>query len=193
MVTGRPPSNIDRRAELFDAVVEMFLSRGFIDVTLDDVATHCGCSKSTLYKLVDSREQLIRSVVVHFFRRATEDVEREVATATGARDRITAYLSAVGAALDVASDAFMADVNSHAAAREVYARNTRIATRRVSELIGEGVAAGEFRPVHAAFAADMAATMMVRIQRRAVRREVGLDDASAYRELAAMLTAGLQA
>lgn len=192
-MSGRPPATVNRRSELFDDVVRMFLRSGFVDVTLDDVATHCGCSKSTLYKLVDSREQLIRSVVVHFFRNATDDVEREVDATTGARNRITAYLSAVGTALDGASDAFMADVDAFSPAREIYEKNTRVATRRVAQLIAEGVASGDFREVHAAFAADLAATMMVRIQQRKVRNQVGLDDASAYRELAAILTAGLSA
>jgi hypothetical protein len=34
---------------------------------------------------------------------------------------------------------------------------------------------------------------MVRIQQRTVRANTGLDDASAYRELAAILTAGMNA
>ena len=61
------------------------------------------------------------------------------------------------------------------------------------ELIADGVAAGEFRDVHAAFAADLVATVMVRIQQRVVRDNTGLDDAAAYRELAAILTGGIQA
>lgn len=55
------------------------------------------------------------------------------------------------------------------------------------------MAAGEFRDVHAAFAAELVATMMVGIQQRAVRDRTGLDDAAAYRELAAILTGGIQA
>lgn len=179
--------------QLFDALVELFLREGFAHLTLDDVAARLRCSKSTLYALAGSKEQLVRAVTVHFFRRATEDVEKRVAAVGGARQRITAYLSAVGAALDGASDAFMADLDAFAPAREVYEKNTRIAARRVQELISEGVAAGDFRDVHAAFAADVATTMMVRIQQRAVRESTGLDDARAYRELAAILTEGINA
>ena len=135
----------------------------------------------------------MQAVTVHFFRAATDAVEREVAGVVGARARITAYLSAVGKALDAASDQFMADLDAFGPARAVYEKNTRIAARRVQELIAAGVAAGEFRDVHAAFAADLAATMMVRIQQRTVRAQTGLDDASAYRELAAILTAGINA
>ncbi|MGE2729977.1 TetR/AcrR family transcriptional regulator [Mycolicibacterium vaccae] len=182
-----------RRTELFDALVELFLVEGFAHLTLDDIAARLRCSKSTLYTLAASKEQLVQAATVHFFRTATEFVEARVAAATGARDRITAYLTAVGEALHRASDQFMADLDAFAPARQTYERNTRIAARRVQELIAEGVATGDFRDVHAAFAADLAATAMVRIQQRAVRENTGLDDAAAYRELAAILTGGIQA
>jgi len=174
-------------------LIDLFLSEGFAHLTLDDIAARLRCSKSTLYTLADSKEQLVRAATVHFFRRATDDVERQVAGVRGAREQITAYLAAVGSALDAASDQFMADLDAFTPARAVYEQNTRIAARRVHQMIADGVASGEFRDVHAAFAADLAATMMVRIQQRTVRANTGLDDASAYRELAAILTAGIHA
>ncbi|GAY19248.1 TetR/AcrR family transcriptional regulator [Mycobacterium sp. shizuoka-1] len=180
-----------RRTALFDALIALFLAEGFAHLTLDEIAARLRCSKSTLYTLADSKEQLVRAATVHFFRGATDAVEAEVRDVAGARAQITAYLSAVGTALDAASDQFMADLDGFAPAREVYERNTRVATRRVQEMIAAGVAAGEFRDVHAAFAADLVTTMMVRIQQRTVRAATGLDDASAYRELAAILTAGI--
>lgn len=180
-----------RRTELFDALVELFLAEGFAHLTLDAIAARLKCSKSTLYTLAGSKEQLVAAATVHFFKRATERVEASVGKTTGSRERISAYLTAVGETLAVASDRFMADLDAFAPAREVYERNTRIAARRVQELITDGVAAGDFRRVHAAFAADLAATMMVRIQQRGVRTDTGLDDASAYRELASILTAGI--
>lgn len=182
-----------RRTELFDALTSLFLAEGFAHLTLDDIAARLHCSKSTLYTLTGSKEQLVRAVTVHFFRGATNDVEGKVAGVAGSREQITAYLSAVGAALDSASDQFMADLDAFVPARDVYGKNTRIATLRVQEMIAAGVATGEFRDVHAAFAADLASTMMVRIQQRTVRANTGLDDASAYRELAAILTAGISA
>ena len=66
------------------------------------------------------------------------------------------------------------------------------AARRVGELIDEGVQSGEFRSVNAAFAGDLTATMMSRIQRREVSAATGLDDADAYRQLASILTAGIR-
>ena len=188
---SRPAFATRRRTELFDALVALLLAEGFAHLTLDDIATRLRCSKSTLYTLAASKEQLVQAATVHFFRSATEFVEARVAATTGARDRIAAYLSAVGEALDPATEQFMADLDGFAPARAVYEQNTGIAARRVQELIAEGVAAGDFRDVHAAFAADLVAAAMVRIQQRVVRRTTGLDDADAYRELAAILTAGI--
>ena len=188
---SRPAFATRRRTELFDALVALLLAEGFAHLTLDDIAARLRCSKSTLYTLAASKEQLVQAATVHFFRSATEFVEDRVAATTGARDRIAAYLSAVGEALDPATEQFMADLDGFAPARAVYEQNTGIAARRVQELIAEGVAAGDFRDVHAAFAADLVAAAMVRIQQRVVRRTTGLDDADAYRELAAILTAGI--
>lgn len=187
----RPAFATRRRTELFDALVALLLTEGFAHLTLDDIAARLRCSKSTLYTLAASKEQLVQAATVHFFRSATGFVEARVAATTGARDRIAAYLSAVGEALDPASEQFMTDLDGFAPARAVYEQNTGIAARRVQELIAEGVAAGDFRDVHAAFAADLVAAAMVRIQQRVVRRNTGLDDADAYRELAAILTAGI--
>ncbi|CAN3127511.1 TetR/AcrR family transcriptional regulator [Mycobacterium sp. smrl_JER01] len=182
-----------RRTELFDALTALFLAEGFAHLTLDEIAARLRCSKSTLYTLATSKEQLVQAATVHFFRSATASVEARVAAVAGARDRIVAYLTAVGVALESASDRFMADLDAFAPARGIYEKNTRIAAGRVQELIAEGVASGDFRDVPAAFAADLAATMMVRIQQRVVRDRTGLDDARAYRELAAILTSGIRA
>lgn len=187
----RPAFATARRTQLFDAVVALFLAEGFAHLTLDEIAARLRCSKSTLYTLAASKEQLVQAATVHFFRAATDAVEARVGAVSGARERIAEYLDAVGAALDPASDQFMADLDAFAPARAIYEKNTRIAARRVQELIAEGVAAGHFRDVHAAFAADLVATVMVRIQQRVVRDNTGLDDAAAYRELAAILTGGI--
>lgn len=192
-MTSRSSFATARRTELFDALVDLFLAEGFAHLTLDAIAARLRCSKSTLYTLAGSKEQLVTSATVHFFKRATDRVESTVAAVDTPRERVVTYLTAVGEALSVTSEQFMSDLAAFAPARDVYERNTRIAARRVQELITDGVAAGVFRGVHAAFAADLAATMMVRIQQGDVRAATGLDDADAYRELASILTSGISA
>lgn len=180
-----------RRAELFDQLVALFLREGFRDVPVDALAARLRCSKSTLYALAGPRDQLVRAVVVHFFREATERVEAGLAAAVEPHERIAAYLHGVAAQLRPASAAFFDDVAGTPVAREVYEQNTRAAAHRVEQLVADGVASGAFRPVHVAFVADVLSAMMVRIQQRAVAAATGLDDAAAYTELAELVVSGL--
>ncbi len=182
-----------RRGDLFDALVTLLLAEGFAHLGVAELAARLRCSKSTLYTLAGSKEQLVVKTVTHFFRVATEQVEGNVSATDGARAKVIAYLIAVGDALAPASEQFMIDLHAYAPTRELYERNTQAAARRVSELIADGVAGGDFRDVNASFAADLAASMMSRIQRREVAAATGLDDAHAYRELASILMVGIDA
>jgi AcrR family transcriptional regulator len=183
-----------RQVELFDQLTALLLAEGFGHLTLDGMASRLRCSKSTLYALADSREQLVRAAVVHFFRGATERVEGRLDAEEGrSRERIAAYLGAVATELEPASAAFFDDLAAFAPAREVYERNTRMAARRVQQLIAEGVTSGDFREVHAAFVADVVSSVMARIQQRQVAGATGLADAQAYTELAALVVHGITA
>jgi AcrR family transcriptional regulator len=180
-----------RQAELLDQLEELFLAEGFARFTLDDLALRLRCSKSTLYALAQSKEQLAHRVIKHFFRKATQAVEAQTVTETDPALRVTAYLSAVARALAPAGPAFHRDLDSFAPGREVYERNTALAADRVRELIAEGVTQGHFRAVHPALVADTVTTLMFRIGRGDTGRATGLDDATAYRELAALLLHGV--
>jgi AcrR family transcriptional regulator len=186
--TGRGAA---RRFELFEELVALLIGEGFAGFTLDDLAARLRCSKRTLYGLADSKEQLVRAAVVHFFRRATTRVEAAVAAESGPARRLTVYLRAVSAELEPVSPRFFDDVAAFEPAAEVYERNTRAAAGRVQQLIDEGVAGGDFREVHVAFAAEVITSVMVRIQQRQVATSTGLADAEAYEQLAELLLHGL--
>jgi AcrR family transcriptional regulator len=180
-----------RQAELLDQLEALFLAEGFSRFTLDDLALRLRCSKSTLYALAGSKEQLAHRVVKHFFRKATAAVEADTGTEGDPALRVTAYLNAVARALSPAGPAFHRDLDSFPPGREIYERNTAAAADRVRELIGDGVAQGRFREVHPALIADTVTTLMFRIGRGDTERATGLDDATAYRELAALLLHGI--
>ncbi|WP_328752648.1 TetR/AcrR family transcriptional regulator [Streptomyces sp. NBC_00285] len=191
--TGPKPAGrgAARRSELFEALVALLTEEGFVHFTLDDLAARLRCSKRTLYGLAGSKEQLVRAVVVHFFRGATERVDAALAAESDPAARLAAYLHAVAAELGPLSPRFFDDVAGFEPAAEVYERNTRAAAGRVEQLIDEGVAAGVFRDVHVAFAADVITSVMVRIQQRRVTAATGLRDAEAYAQLSELLLRGL--
>jgi AcrR family transcriptional regulator len=187
-----PDAGLTRRqAELLDQLEGLFLVEGFARFTLDDLALRLRCSKSTLYALAGSKEQLAQRVIKHFFRKATDVVEARTVTVADPALRVTAYLTAVAGALAPAGPAFHADLDSFGPGREIYERNTAIAADRVRHLIADGVAQGRFREVHPALVADTVTTLMFRIGRGDTARATGLDDATAYRELAALLLHGI--
>ena len=191
MLYDRTVNRTVRQAQLFDQLVELFLGDGFATLTIDALAGRLRCSKSTLYALAGTRDELVRAVVVYFFRRVTERVEAGLADAAGPRARLVAYLEGVAAQLKPASAAFFDDVAASPAAREIYERNTAAAARRVEQHVAEGVASGAFRPVHVGFVGDLISAAMVRIQQRRVAAATGLDDSAAYAELAALVVEGL--
>jgi AcrR family transcriptional regulator len=178
--SGRPSHATTRRAELFDQLLTLVLAEGFADLTIDECATRLRCSKTTLYTLAGSREQLIKSTVVHFFRGAAERIEAQLETVNDPRERLGKYLMAVAGELKPAS-------------AEFYERNTILAARRVRQLIAEGIDAGVFRRVNGALIAEVTASTMVRIQRRQIYAVTGLADAQAYTELADLLLRGVLA
>jgi AcrR family transcriptional regulator len=180
-----------RQAELLDQLERLFLAEGFAGFTLDELAERLHCSKSTLYTLAESKERLSLRVIRHFFRKATDAVETQTVTEADPVLRVTAYLSAVARALAPAGPAFHDDLDTFAPGRELYEHNTALAADRVRALIADGVAQGRFREVHPALVADTVTTLMLRIGRGDTARATGLDDATAYRELAALLLHGI--
>jgi AcrR family transcriptional regulator len=181
-----------RQRQLVDDLVDLFLAEGFAHLTLDDLAARLGCSKRTLYALADSKEQLAVRTVRHFFKRATEQVEAAIARTRSPAVRVTRYLEAVAEALRSAGTEFRRDLDRSAATREVYEQNTLAAAERVRTLIDEGIAAGAFRNVSAAFVGEVVTATMRRITTGEIRRATGLDDAQAYAELARLVVAAIQ-
>ena len=183
-----PTSTTPRTAALLDALVEVFLAEGFRETNLATLAARLHCSKSTLYAVAPSKEQLIVTVVRAFFRRATTRVEARLAATTRPEKRLGAYLLAISDELAPASAAFFADLDAFAPARELYTRNTAIAAGRVRELVRESTTR---RGVDAAFVGAVAGQVMEAINSGRIGEATGLDDALAYRALADLLTAAV--
>lgn len=178
-----------RRAEILDGLRQIFLAEGFLQFSLDDLASKLQCSKSTLYSVAPSKEQLVAAVVRDFFRRATDRVDKVVADTKDPIDRIGVYLQVIAIELAPASIQFFADLEAFAPAREIYARNTAIAVRRVQELVHAAV--GPSRAVDAAFVAAVTGLVMEAIQRGEIASSTGFNDATAYRLLADLVVASV--
>lgn len=195
-LTGPPaargsPGRTPRQQQLFDELLAIFLAEGFRDFTMDAAAARLRCSKATIYALAGGREDLVRAVLVAFFRQVSRGTEEALNGPGGPGQRLRAYLEAMAEQLRPASARFLQDVAASPVASGVYERNTRIAAAKVTALVAEGTAAGEFRPVPTEFIAEVVSSAMDRIQQRTGMG--GLDGPSAYRELGLLILGGIRA
>ncbi|TDD93317.1 TetR/AcrR family transcriptional regulator [Actinomadura rubrisoli] len=177
-----------RREDLVERLIEVFLDRGFAELSVAELAAVLRCSKSTLYTVAASREQIIVTVVRAFFRRATSRVEAALDGSADPRERVGAYLRAISGALAPASPAFFADLDAFAPAREIYKRNTRFAVERVRGLVREASPGAD-----AAFVGAVAGQVMESIHRGEIKAQTGLDDSAAYAALASLIVARMTA
>lgn len=176
-----------RQRELLDRLVALMAAEGFDGLTLDVLADRLRCSKTTLYALASSKQELVVEVVKQYFRTAATAVEARVSAEGDPTVRVQTYLSAVADELQPLSRAFLDDLSAFRPAAEVYAQNTAAAADRIRELLAEGVAAGAFRPLHAAFLAEMVAATMFEIQRGELFARLEMTDSEAYQELATLV------
>lgn len=181
-----------RQVELLGRLEALVLAEGFAHFTLDDLAARLRCSKSTLYVLAASKEQLAVRVVGRYFRGAAERIEQRVAGVADVRVRVGTYLAGAAEELRRASAQFITDVSAFAPTRTTYERNARVAAERIREFIQEGVRDGVFRDVHATLIAEMAGLLIESIQTGVLPRRAGVSDAEAFTALGELLLDGLR-
>ena len=190
VVGGRTTKATVRRDALISRIIDVLLEEGFLDLSLEDVARKLRCSKSTLYTIASSKEQLLITVIRAFFRRAAERIELDIA-ASDDHERITIYLMAISRELAPASSLFFADIDAFPPTREIYRNNTRIAAERVRQLVIEAVP--ESALVDPTFLGAVAGQIMEAIHRGDIETASHLDDSAAYRALATLIAAGVSA
>ena len=142
MATTRTTQRSARRDEVLDGLVALFLAEGFRSFSIEDWAGRLQCSKSTLYLVAASKEQLITAAVRAFFRRATDRVEARVAEESDPIGRIGTYLEAISTELAPASARFFADASSIVIARP--GRAIALSTMNASPLRALRISAGVF-------------------------------------------------
>lgn len=181
-----------RQAELLTRLEELFLAEGFGHLTLDDIAGRLRCSKSTLYALAGSKEQLAVRVVGRYFKGAAERIEKRIAGLQDVRARIGSYLAGAAEELTRASARFIEDVSGFPPTRATYERNARAAAERIKAFIQDGVERDVFRQVHATLFAEMAGLLIEGIQTGVLTKRAGVSDAEAFTALGELLLDGLQ-
>jgi AcrR family transcriptional regulator len=180
-----------RQRALLADLEALFLAEGFATFTLDELAGRLRCSKSTLYALAPSKEQLAVKVVTQFFRGAAERIEERIDGIDDAPKLIGEYLAGVAEHLNRASATFMRDLAEFGPTRDAYQLNSRFAAKRLRQFIDRGVADGVFRDVHARLVAEMTGLIIEGIQAGVLAQRTEVSDAEAFTALGELLLGGL--
>jgi len=92
----------------------MFLSRGFVRVTSDDIAARLGISKATLYKVFSGKEDILREVVRGVLNDIGGRVERLVDDGSlGFVEKMVALMSFLGTRMARFEPVFVRDLQKH--------------------------------------------------------------------------------
>jgi len=126
-----------------------------------------------------------------YFARSTAAVEAQLDPEVSAPTRVVTYLAAVGEAKKRNSYAFYADMVTYRPTADIYRLNSQAATRRVQELIEDGVRELASRAVDASLAALTVAHLMDGVRSGEVLEATGLSAGEAFTELGELLTHGL--
>ncbi|HSU06566.1 MAG TPA: TetR/AcrR family transcriptional regulator [Acetobacteraceae bacterium] len=142
-----------RPAEIVDAALALFTERGFAATRLEDVATHAGIGKGTIYLYFPTKEDLFRAVVRQRLVPNLDAIEAMIAGHTDSSAELLRRIAARAQQL-IASDItaipklVLAESGNFPAIARLYAEE--VASRGMAMLegvIARGIARGEFRQV----------------------------------------------
>jgi len=185
-----------RRDELIEELIDLFIREGFLGFSIEDVARELKRSKSTLYSVADSKEQIFVAVARAFFRRATARIEERLNAvdqhgADQRQGRIGSYLKAISDEFASASPQYFADLDAFAPTRDIYRANMDAASQRVQALVLQAVP--HTSHADATFLGTVAAQIMEAVHRGDIEQATGLEHPAAYRALGNLIEAGVTA
>ena len=133
-----------RQRELFNSLLRDFLKEGFESFTIDNASKRYHCSKSTIYGLGTTRDEILSRILVSYFKEVTRRTTPDLASTKSYRDAFVEYFDNIKDSLSAASPKFMQDLASDPVAHDIYTVNTQAATRIIHNLLELGVESGEF-------------------------------------------------
>ena len=178
-----------RKQALHDAILADFLKEGFRDFTIDAATKRYHCSKSTLYTFGKTRDEIVKRILISFFKEIAQTTARAGRPISNHAESLFAYFDAIRTSLEPASTEFMHDLATEPVAQRVYDLNTAAAIDEIMRRIESGIQAGGFNAIHPAFAARMIQRSMQDIQ-QGVYSDV-IPTPEAYRELGRIVLRGL--
>ncbi len=153
----KPETLEERKAQILEAALTCFARNGYHQTTMDDIVQEAGLSKGGVYWHFGSKKELFLSLFESLFRGTETIMQASISTQTSAREKLTAMLDMYVAfataeqfkkitplLIDVWAQNWR-DPEVNEVAVGVYDRFLH----PLVQVIEEGIANGEFKPVDA--------------------------------------------
>ena len=148
--TRAPRLNREQRVEeILRAAREVFGERGYEDSAVSEIARRVGVVEGAIYKYFDSKRELLLKVLERWYQEMFGDYARDLRGVSGARERLQLlvwrHLRTVSEYPQLCRLMFL-EVRAERGYRgsRLHAMNRRY-TRFLTEVLADGVTAGEFR------------------------------------------------
>lgn len=177
--------------EFLDELAALFLAEGIRDLTIGEIARRMRCSRTRLYAIAPTKEEIFLFIVDRFF---TGVFEEGKATAARAPNPARALIESLAVGVNAGkrtSVAFLRDVEASEQPRQSFDRYQLARTRSFSHLVDQGVAEGMFVECHGAVVAELVLGAALRLRQPAFLSREGLTLESAFDEFYRVLLRGL--
>jgi AcrR family transcriptional regulator len=95
MLPRKEREKIARQQDILKAARELFLSKGYHNTTLEEIARHAEFGKGTIYNYFTSKEELFYGIIEQLANETFELIKAALATPGGAREKLTAYAKSI--------------------------------------------------------------------------------------------------
>lgn len=189
-----PRGRDDRRREvLLDELESIVLAEGFSGLRIGPVASRLHCSRSTLYNLAPSKDELIVLLVRRFLERATADCAARADRFEDPMERLLTFISAIMEWQLRGSERFWHDVNATPALHAMIVARNGPANDYVRLCLEQGVASGHYRQLNARLMVRMVWALAGVTQDTHLLDELGISMDEAVGEFTRFVNRGLSA
>jgi AcrR family transcriptional regulator len=138
--------------QIFEQATRLFAQRGFAGTSFQDIADAVGLTRPALYHYVKSKDDLLANLVAEVTVVAAKDIaqvahHRELSATERVRDIVRLLVRRQGEQGERFRLLLRSEAELPASVADSYEKNRRAVLRSLTDVIEQGVAHGEFRPV----------------------------------------------
>jgi len=180
-----------RQDEILNLLEAIFREQGFRKLTIGGLADQLSCSRSTLYAIAPTKEELFLLVADRLLRKTGDAGEERAAQADNPADALQGYLEGTVSRFSTVKTPFIADALSYGPARTLYETHQRGFVLRLRIFVEEAQATGQFTGVDSLIAAEALDAAMTRVRDPNFLRRHRKTASEAFEQVCALFRRGL--